>query len=511
MKKLLSLVVMAVFSCLAFAQSDREMTVKEPLTPQPQAAAQYDSSTPRMTGKKKGKPVGDDAVLLRISLPDQQVTFDEKQVFSYQYKSGEWWVYMPIKSKKIEIKHPTFYPLTYTFDNPLTDKKMVYRMTIGLPADKNTGRAYVTMTCQSAGSNAIILVKDENGKQEQYKFDDKNQWQENLPYGQYEYTIKAEGFQDNKGTFVLVGPPVNVPVHLASVMGMLTIETDDWGSEGQITVDGEVASAGEFSYPVGRHLVRCVDKSGVYSKEQYVDLTHEGATADMRLGGTITLRGPKGGRMTLNGTTYDEGVVVRNVLGSYTGSVSKSGYDSKSFTRVVNVNEAVDISQHLKRTVNNQTFFEYLFSPKAPLGVYIGTCKRFGWGISMKGSIRSIDRSGEKKSSDKNNYYEGMPSTSDYENSRSDLRYAFTTGPLFRITHWLYMSIEGGYGKYGNLYSVDNSAGGKDYYYPRYLKGFEADAMVHVRIKNFLLSGGYSMLFADETFGDFSVGIGFSF
>ena len=511
MKKYLTLITFALLSASTFAQTDREMTVKEPLTPQPQAAAQFDPNTSRMTGKKQGKPVGEDAILIKISLPDPQVTFDEKQVFSYTYKSGEWWVYMPTKSKKIDIKHPSYYTLTYTFDAPLTDKKMVYKMTIGLPADKNTGRAWVTMTCQSAGRNAIILVKDEGGNQSQYRFDDKGQWQENLPYGQYEYTIKAEGFQDNKGTFVLVGPPVPVPIHMASVMGMLTSETDKWGTEGKITVDGEDAAAGEFSYPVGKHIVRCVDQTGVYSKEQTVDLTHEGAVVDMKLGGTITLKSPKGASMVLNGREYGTGVVVKDVLGTYSGRVSKSGYDSKPFTSIVNVNQAVDVSQHLLRAVESQTFFEYLYSPKAALGAYLGVCKRFGWGFSIKSSFRSIDKSGEKKSSDKNNYYEGMPPTQDYENSRGDLRFGLTTGPLFRIAHWLYMSIEGGYGKYGNLYSVENKEGGKDYYYPRYLKGIEADAMLHFKMKNFVLSSGYTMLFADETFGEFILGVGLTF
>lgn len=511
MKKFFSFCLLMLLSHIAIFAQDREMTVKEPLALQPQAAAQFDPNTTRMTGKKSGKPVGDDAVLIKISLPDPQVTFDEKQVFSYTYKSGEWWVYMPTKSKKIDIKHPSYYTLTYTFDAPLTDKKGVYKMTIGLPADKNTGRAYVTLTCQTANRNTVILVKNEAGKDSVYHFDEEKQWQENLPYGRYEYTIKASGFQDNKGTFILEGPPVNRTIHMASVMGNLKIDTDSWGSDGTITVDGEAASAGEFSYPVGKHTVRCSDQTGVYVKEQVVDLTHEGAVVDMRLGGTITLKSPKGATMVLNGREYGTGVVVKNVLGTYSGRVSKSGYDSKSFTSIVNVNQAVDVSQHLLRTVDTQTFFEYLYSPKAALGAYLGVCKRFGWGFSIKSSIRSIDKSGEKKSDDKNNYYEGMPPTQDYENSRGDLRFGMTTGPLFRITHWLYMSVEGGYGKYGNLYSVDNNEGGKDYYYPRYIKGFEADAMLHFRIKNFVLGTGYTMLFGKKTFGEFSLGVGLTF
>ena len=73
------------------------------------------------------------------------------------------------------------------------------------------------------------------------------------------------------------------------------------------------------------------------------------------------------------------------------------------------------------------------------------------------------------------------------------------------------MSVEGGYGKYGNLYSVENREGGKDYYYPRYIKGFEADAKLHFRIKKFVLSTGYTMLLGKETFGEFSLGAGLTF
>lgn len=484
--------------CLqTLSAQDRKFTVEQPLTLEPMAGAQYDDN---VVDKRK-RP----GALIKISLPLEGVTFGNKQTLKEEFKDGVYWVYMPQGSKRLNINHKDYYPLEYTFDEPLSNPKAVYSMTIGIPQDKNSGKAYVTLTCPTTG--AIVILKKDGSR---HSFDD-GQWQENLPYGEYEYTVQAPGFQDLTGKFVLQGPPVNVPIRLASVMGDLRVLRDQYG---KLTIDGDtVSGVDSYTLPVGRHVVRCTE--GTVVKERTVELTDAGTTVDMRLGGSLTLSNPRGATMTLNGNTYGRGQVVSGLLGRYSGYVSKPGYDGKSFNVNIGLNEDKDIDMHLLHEVDNVFFMEYLYQPKASISFNMSYCKRFGWGLTARFAPNCMKYMGNNEEDmSKVVTVAPMDPTLEYDNIFNDYRVGFTTGPMARLCHFLFVSVGVGYGKYANVYKRSEPLSYSEeivdsYYAPRVLKGFECDAMLHVRIKKLIVSGGYNLLLSKgEMVGEFSIGVG---
>lgn len=99
--------------------------------------AAFDLTASKYPRKDKN---GQDCALIKVVIPKQGLTFDGNIVGDTQFKSGEYWIYVPQKINFFKIKHPDFSPLTVNLKK-ITDQpvgpKQTYILTLGVSVKAN--------------------------------------------------------------------------------------------------------------------------------------------------------------------------------------------------------------------------------------------------------------------------------------------------------------------------------------------------------------------------------------
>ena len=95
---------------------------------------------------------------------------------------------------------------------------------------------------------------------------------------------------------------------------------------------------------------------------------------------------------------------------------------------------------------------------------------------------------------------------------KSTYRLGISTGPMLRLSNFMYLYAGAGYGKYGEYYSKDSS-GEKLYILKNKFSGLEADAGLLIKCGDYSFGGGYTTLLpfsSRKRYSDFVVNVGFA-
>ena len=102
LKRQILIVISLFFALTAQAQ---ELTVKGMQATNDLSASQY----------RRNDINKQPCALIKVQLATTGASFEGNVIKPVEYKSGEYWVYMPEGNKELMIKHPSFLPLHINF------------------------------------------------------------------------------------------------------------------------------------------------------------------------------------------------------------------------------------------------------------------------------------------------------------------------------------------------------------------------------------------------------------
>lgn len=168
---------------------------------------------------------GDKAAIIKVVTTGTGFIFDTGStgIVATEQKVGEIWVYIPAKSKKITVKHPTFGVIRdYYFPVPIR-KATVYEMKlvtskIHTIVEEDAGGQYWILNVTPKDAEVTI----DNGTPELLQ---EGVLQKLLSYGKHTYTVKAPMYEVTGGEITIGQERVKTEVNLSPAFGYLNISS----------------------------------------------------------------------------------------------------------------------------------------------------------------------------------------------------------------------------------------------------------------------------------------------
>ena len=195
---------------LALTASAQELTIKGMQATNDLSASQY----------KRNDINEQPCALIKVQLATTGATFEGNVIKPVEYKSGEYWVYMPGGNKELMIKHPSFLPLHINFaDHGIKSVQslVTYRLTLLMP---QTSAPIQTqkLTISYTPANAIVVVDSKT-------YTGNGQVELILPVGPHDYQIVAPGYDSAEGSVKLIASqPRTITEHLAAATQPTTVQ-----------------------------------------------------------------------------------------------------------------------------------------------------------------------------------------------------------------------------------------------------------------------------------------------
>lgn len=456
-----------------------------------------------------------------------------RMVDTVKTATSEYIVYMFQGAQRVEIKAPGFLPLIVRFSDfgiKRIQEKTTYVMRI-VPEDNNAGKAYLTFKSLNVKDCKIELTGGDYS--ETLKPDDNGEVQNlHLPFGTYQYKVTAEGYHDHVGEVTLIDIPVTETFEMQSITGVLKINTQ---TDAALFIDDERQSSHTLTLPTKRYVVK-TEMNG-YHRTERINLTSKGLELDMNMLGSLTVTSPRNAKLTIKpvgsalapiSQSYGTSEPIKSLLGNYTVSVWKKGFEMKTKTIEVGPGASIEEGFSLLHSVDNYFFMNYVGTPHAPIGLMLGTVKHFGWYIKGVASSKALElmkkpTSDSDLSSLEGQYYNNLgyiDGDVDYSLFDEEGRNAWnvTAGAMARFFSWCFPFVGGGYGVDECLYYDTNSVAGKETYKRLFTdqekngRGVIAEAGVMIKFHALTLIGGYQMHFMQgKTQGELMFGIGFTY
>ena len=149
--------------------------------------------------------------LIKVGLGLQGVQFEGSIMGNVEYKTGEYWVYMPQGNRMLKVKHANYAPVMVTFADYGVEKlesnrtyELVVTASNGVQAEQKQ-----KLTIRYTPSSATVLVdnkmvKGMNGVA-----------QTTLPVGQHSFVVACDGYESEEGMVKLkASAPSNLQITL---------------------------------------------------------------------------------------------------------------------------------------------------------------------------------------------------------------------------------------------------------------------------------------------------------
>lgn len=290
---------------------------------------------------------GEKCALIKIRTTQTGFSFDVGSlgVQKTEQKAGEVWVYIPHGVRKITIQHAQLgtceYPIPINVDKART---YIMQLTTGQVQTivKNTVTAQYVMFKLSP-KNAVVeldgkILSTHDGKATQ-----------RLPFGTYEYTIKAPDHYPTSGEVVVDNPNEKhvVEINLTPAFTNVSLSTDVSNCEVWINDErkGNTPWTGTLGY--GTYLIEC-KKDGYRTSSQDVTISPE--SHDIKLKSPTPMYGSLNIESTpADATIYIDGVKVgstpmfipEQLCGEHNFSIELQGY--KSYKGKITIDEGKDV------------------------------------------------------------------------------------------------------------------------------------------------------------------------
>ena len=319
-RKLLILFSLALISMASGAQ---ELTIKSFEIKSNDLSA---STSPRYDNN------GEACALLKVHLAVEGAVFEGNIIGEVEFKTSEYWVYMPKGSKRLKIKLPHYLPLVVEFANcgiTSLDSKSVYNLII-------SGVINQPAVSQQTG---WLILKSTPGEADVYLtingveiMAGTTPFQQKLAYGDYRYRISKPLYYDEIGVATINQSKVNYNLNLSPAHGRLHITSRPSGAK--VSIEGiretyvtpcttDVMASGEYTIRVSKEKHSAVQQK-VMVKDGKVVETEFNLVSNLA---TVTINSIKDAEIFIDGAKVGTTQYVANLTpGIYDVEVRKENF-----------------------------------------------------------------------------------------------------------------------------------------------------------------------------------------
>ncbi len=253
LKYYLRAIIFCSLFCLSFADlSAQSISVKS-------FRLRETDLTANTAGTMKRDQNNEVAALIKVVTTETGFRFDGGMlsIVGTRQQTGEIWVYVPQKARKISIYHPKMEPLIdYSYEIPI-EAGRTYEMVLTTGkvttiVQEDAGGQYVAMTVSPTNAEVYIddvLVESSGGALSKL-----------LKYGKHTYRISAPLYESEMGQFEITSQGrTDLQVSLRPAYGQLQITSEPSGA--QVYIDGDYKPAGTTPFtterlPKGSHTLQ---------------------------------------------------------------------------------------------------------------------------------------------------------------------------------------------------------------------------------------------------------------
>lgn len=348
----ISVIVILVCSFLNFAVFSRELAVKS-----------FELLPADLTARTKEviDLNGDRCALIKISLPERECRFDGS-VVKQEYDISEYLVYVSPGTRKFQIKYSGVETLNLDLVELLGGESVksgsTYRLGLTGYEDLNNEKPKNDIGCDflviniTPNTNAIVKINGELQTVEE------GQVMAFVKYGNYEYSVEAEGYSPQKGVAKVdqSGKTV-VNVKLESIKAQLSVISETPGSI--IKINNQEKGVDNFTGPLNPGYYKIeVLKEGYRPYVESIQLGPK-ETKNVKvppltpITGTLKITyNPVGAKINLDGEYVGETpMVIKEILiGNHKMSITKDGFESYNASIDIKENELTSLEGSLKKT-----------------------------------------------------------------------------------------------------------------------------------------------------------------
>lgn len=265
---------------------------------------------------------GNDCALVKVRLAAENASFSGNVVGDVAYDKSEYFVYMPLGSKRLTIKLDGYLPLDVSFSgygiNSL-EEKTVYVLTLSGVTGTQQLEAPKTKTgwiiLDSEPSGASVYINEEfvgNTPLSNYK----------QAYGTYQYRLESLNYHPATGTIELNSGKFEQKVVLKPAFGSISVKSSIAGAK--IVLDGKQTGKQTpttlTEIPSGKHTITLqMDK---YAPRQQEVIVEDGQTANVSMTldarfARITINTLDGAEIYSNGKLMGKGHILEDMMEGY--------------------------------------------------------------------------------------------------------------------------------------------------------------------------------------------------
>ena len=265
---------------------------------------------------------GTPCALVKVQLASSGALFEGNVMGTVEYKTSEYWVYMPQGSKRLTVKLEGYLPLAVEFADygiSSLEPRTTYQLVITGVATKTqpqdeprTQTGWIRL--DSEPSDAAVYIEGNYAGQTPYGG--------KYPFGNYTYRVEKNKYHASTGTISLQTNKVEKTVRLAPAFGSVRV-TDNVGGA-KVLIDGnptsETTPCTLREVPSGTHQIAVQkDKYAPYSQNVAVSDGEETlvkAVLEARFA-TITINTMSGAQILVNGRSEGRARIERELMEGY--------------------------------------------------------------------------------------------------------------------------------------------------------------------------------------------------
>ena len=187
--------------------------------------------------------------IIKVQVTDDITNVEGNVMGDIVNKGVEKWVYMAKGSRQMVIHTKKHLPLKVYFRThgiKELKSKRVYELVLQSPLIDDTSVDMPTghLRLDNIPESATITISGNQQNTKSYKSDKEGRLDIEVPYGRYNYTVRAEGYENTEGSIFVNDEGKWQQISMNPIMGSITINCPTKGAE--FYINGEEVSARNF-------------------------------------------------------------------------------------------------------------------------------------------------------------------------------------------------------------------------------------------------------------------------
>lgn len=211
--------------------------------------------------------------LVKVQIASAYAKFEGAVMGDVEYKTSEYWVYMPAGSKRLTIKVENYLPLSVEFAdygvNALESKRTYLLVISGIVLQVQAQEpiqqmGYLMIESEPSQADVYLTINGQESLEGQTPF------QKKLAYGTYALRLSSPLFHDETMSVVVDQPKVRINPQLKPAFGYLSLSSNPSGAK--VTIEGVPTT---FTTPCTTEVLASGTYTLRFSKEKHATVVRQ--------------------------------------------------------------------------------------------------------------------------------------------------------------------------------------------------------------------------------------------